>query len=102
LIFHRIDKGVADLNRALSLVDDDTPAPLAALVYLSLGDAYYKLENPAKAHDVWSAGAARFPDDPQLRTRLEASGTVLRDLVHHALSPSTRADTSLVGVVNQR
>ena len=102
LIFHRTDKGAADLARALSLVTDDTPRILAALVYLSLGDAYYKLEQPAKARETWAAGAAKFPDDPDLRLRLESGGVALRDLVHRALSPSTRADTSLAGVVATR
>ena len=102
LIFHRADRGAADLARALTLVTEETPPALAAHVFLSLGDAYYRLDQPAKAHDTWADGAARFPEDSELRSRLDASGVPLRDMVHHALSPSTRADTSLAGVVTRR
>lgn len=95
-IFHRVDKGVADLSKALSLVTPDTPAGLAALVYVALGDGYYKLDDAAKAHEIWSSGAAKFPDNRDLRARLEKSGVPLRDLVHDALSPGRRVNTSLV------
>jgi hypothetical protein len=102
LIFHRADKGAADLSHALALVTDDTPRVLAALVYVSLGDAYYKLDQQAKAHDTWAAGASKYPDDVELRSRLDTTGVALHNMVNHALSPGTRADTSLVGVVNRR
>jgi hypothetical protein len=102
LIFHRVDKGVADLSQALALVTDETPRALAALVYLSLGDAYYRLDQPTKAHDTWALGASRYPDDIELRSRLDTTGVSLHNMVNHALSPGTRADTSLVGVVTRR
>jgi len=102
LIFHRTDKGAADLARAMAIITDDTPAALGALVYLSLGDAYYKLEQVAKAHETWVAGAAKYPEDRELRSRLDTNGIDLRNMVNHALSPGTRADTSLVGVVTPR
>lgn len=101
-IFHRADKGAEDLTHALALVTDDTPPALASLVYVSLGDAYYKLDQQAKAHDTWAAGAEKFPDDPELRSRLQTTGVALRNQVNHALSPGTRADTSLAGVVTRR
>lgn len=99
LIFHRADKGAADLTRALSLVTDETPDALASLVYLTLGDAYYKLDQQTKARETWNAGAEKFPDDPELRSRLQTTGDALHNQVNHALSPGTRADTSLAGVV---
>jgi hypothetical protein len=102
LIFHRADKGAADLERALALITDDTPRPLAVLVYLSLGDAYYKLDKQPRAHDLWSTGLAKFPDDVSLRSRLDTAGVDLHNMVNHALSPGTRADTSLSGVVTRR
>lgn len=95
LIFHRTDKGVADLEHALSLATSDTPPLLLGRTYLFLGDGYYKLDNPVKAREAWSAGAAVSPDDADLKARLNASATALRELVHDALSPSRRADTCL-------
>jgi tetratricopeptide (TPR) repeat protein len=95
LIFHRTDRGVADLERALSLVTPATSPMLVGRIYLFLGDGYYKLDNSAKAREAWTAGAAVSPDNTELKSRLDAAGTTLRDLVHDSLSPSRRADTSL-------
>jgi tetratricopeptide (TPR) repeat protein len=95
LIFHRTDKGVADLEHALSLVTPSTPAPLVGRIYLFLGDGYYKLDALVKAVDSWRAGAALCPNDEQLKARLITTGTALRDMVHDSLAPSRRVDTSL-------
>ncbi len=95
LIFHRTDKGVADLEAALTLVTSATSPALTARIYLSLGDGYYKLEDASRAREAWSAGLRVAPRDGDLQTRLDTSGTALRDLVHDALSPSRRVDTTL-------
>jgi tetratricopeptide (TPR) repeat protein len=96
-IFNRTDKGVVDLNQALSMVTADTPPALAARVYESLGDGYFKLDDLAKAREVWSNGAARFPDDGEIKMRLGAQGQALLDIVTRALSAGRRSDTSLTG-----
>ena len=95
LIFHRTDKGVADLEQALTLVTPATSPSLVARIYTSLGDGYYKLDDPARAQGAWTAGLHARPDDAELQARIEKSGTALRDLVHDALAPSRRVDTSL-------
>ena len=97
LIFHRTDKGVADLTQALSMVTNETPPALVAHVYAALGDGYFRLENLSKARDVWSKGLAACPDDPGLKTRLQTSGQALLEVVTAALSAGRRSDTSLVG-----
>ena len=97
LIFHRTDKGVADLTQALSMVTGETPPPLVARIYAALGDGYFRLENLSKAREVWSAGLAACPDDPGLKTRLEKDGQALLETVTAALSAGRRTDTSLVG-----
>ncbi len=94
-IFHRTDKGVVDLTQALGMVTADTPAPLVLRVFTALGDGYVRLQNVAKARSVWSAGLAKFPDDPGLRSRLNAEGVTLEDIVTTALTASRRVDTSL-------
>jgi tetratricopeptide (TPR) repeat protein len=96
-IFHRTDKGVADLTQALSLVTPDTPRPLVAQTYAALGDGYFRLENLSKAREVWSMGLAACPDDAGLKTRLENDGQALLEVVTAALSAGRRSDTSLVG-----
>jgi tetratricopeptide (TPR) repeat protein len=97
LIFHRTDKGVADLTQALSMVTKDTPPALVARVYAALGDGYFRLENLSKAREVWSTGLTTCPGDPGLKTRLESSGQALLEVVTAALSAGRRSDTSLAG-----
>jgi tetratricopeptide (TPR) repeat protein len=101
LIFHRTDKGVADLTQALSMVTPETPPRLVAQIYAALGDGYFRLENLAKAREVWSTGSAACPDDPELKTRLEKNGQALLEVVTAALSAGRRSDTSLVGYIGQ-
>jgi hypothetical protein len=98
-IFHRIPRGIADLNRALSLVTPETPAPLHARVYVSLGDGYWRLEDRANARAAWARGAERFPDDPTLKRRRVPDAGDVGDQVFAALYAGTRVDTSLRGVV---
>jgi tetratricopeptide (TPR) repeat protein len=96
-IFHRTDKGVADLMLALSMVTGETPPALVARVYTALGDGYFRLEDLGKARAAWSEGRAKFPADEALRTRLEAEGQALLEIVTAALSAGRRSDTSLSG-----
>jgi len=98
-IFHRTDKGIADLQRAVALITEETPLVLVARVYVGLGDAYFKFDDAVRARQAWVEGLARAADDPELHSRLEHDGAALRDLVGTALSPSRRVDTSLVGLV---
>ena len=98
-IFHRADKGVADLNQALALVTTDTPPQLVARVYTSLGDGYFRLEQLAKARETWSAGASKFPADEGLKERLRKDGEPLADVVTTALSAGRRVDTTLIDLL---
>ena len=102
LIFHRTDKGVADLTQALSMVTNDTPVALLASIYTALGDGYYRLENLARAREVWSTGAVKVPDDSGLKQRLESEGQTLNDIVWRALSVGRRSDTSFSGFLPVR
>ena len=102
LIFHRIPRGIADLEQALAIADASTPPALLARVYTSLGDGHAKLENVAKAREAWTAGLAKFPDDAGLKKRLAASGAELKDVVTTALYAGTRVDTTLQGMLAAR
>lgn len=101
LMFHRTDRGVADLEQALKLVTPSTPPAMIGRIYLFLGDGYYKLDNLAKARAAWTAGADASPGDPALAARLETAGTALRDMVHDALAPSRRVDTSFAALMGR-
>jgi tetratricopeptide (TPR) repeat protein len=98
-IFHRTDKGVADLNRALSMTTAESPPALVLRIYTSLGDGYFRLGNLALAREAWSTGAARFPEDGALRRRLEKQGQELEWTVGEALAAERRVDTSLAGLL---
>lgn len=94
-IFHRADKGVADLTRALSLVTPATPPLLVRRIYAALGDGYFRLQNEVKARSVWADGLGRFPRDGSLKGRLDAEGAALKDIVTKALYAGYRVDTTL-------
>jgi hypothetical protein len=98
-IFHRADKGVADLTTALGMIDMTTPPPLVLRVYTALGDGYVRLQNVAKARAVWTTGLAKFPGDAGLKSRLDSQGEALEDIVTTALTASRRLDTSLNGLL---
>lgn len=101
-IFHRAPRGVADLQQALTLATPDTPRALVARTYASLGDGYWRLEQPDKARQSWKAGAARFPDHPALRVRAGADEQKMRDAVSDALDSRNRVDTSLRDLFPER
>ena len=99
LIFHRVPRGIADLEQARSMVTVDTPGALVRRVYAALGDGHFKLGETAAAHEVWAAGLARFPADADLKARLSKQGRDLYWVVTDALDPGRRVDTSLVGLL---
>jgi len=101
-IFHRVPRGISDLEQALALASADSPPPLLLRVRTALGDGYFRLGNAAKAHEVWSAALAAFPTDAGLKSRLAAQGTELEDIVTTALTASRRVDTSLTDVFPRR
>jgi tetratricopeptide (TPR) repeat protein len=94
-IFHRIPRGIADLEKALTLETSETPPALVARVYLSLGDGYWRLDDRLKAREAWSRGVERYPADPAFRTRLVPDARAIEDAVTTALYAGTRVDTDL-------
>jgi len=98
-IFHRADRGVADLTTALGMIDASTPTPLVLRVYTALGDGYVRLQNVPKAREVWTAGLTKFAGAPELKSRLAAQGEALEDIVTTALSAGRRLDTTLNGLL---
>jgi hypothetical protein len=101
-IFHRTDKGVADLTTALGLTSPDTPPRLVSRVYLALGDGYVRLENLPRARALWAAGLARFPSDEALALRLNPGRRPVEDIVTTALYAGNRLDTTLNGLLPDR
>jgi tetratricopeptide (TPR) repeat protein len=99
VIFKRAKRGIADLEKALALTTDGTPVPLVERVWVALGDGYWRAQNPARAREIWSLAAARFPSNTALQTRLAARPSHLDWEVRHAFDEDIRVDTSLRDVL---
>jgi tetratricopeptide (TPR) repeat protein len=93
-IFHRTDKGVADLEEARRLSAVHPRRPHVARIFAALGDGYWRLNRTDKAREVWREGLAAFPDCESLRVRLNASDNQLPGIVQHALDADVRVDTT--------
>jgi tetratricopeptide (TPR) repeat protein len=98
-IFKRATRGIADLNKALEIATPETPRIIVARAYMALGDGYWRLEDRPRAREIWRAAAAKFPDDSELKRRLDEDAEKVRWVVTDALSPGTRVDTTLRGIV---
>jgi len=95
VIFHRANKGIADLEEARRLSVVHPRLAYVPRIFISLGDGYWRVKNLIKAREVWRDGLAEFPDHEPLRARLMSSDDVIRGLVAHTFDPDLRVDTSL-------
>jgi hypothetical protein len=93
-IFHRVDKGVADLEEARKLAALHPDLPVSR-VYIALGDGYWRLGRLQKAREVWRDGASRYPRSENLRRRVNATDEQASAMVGHALDANVRVDTTL-------
>jgi tetratricopeptide (TPR) repeat protein len=94
-IFHRADKGVADLEEARRLSESHPRVPYVSRIFVSLGDGYWRLGQPRKAKQIWREGIDRFPDAEMLQVRVNASDEKLQGMIAHAFDADVRVDTSL-------
>lgn len=95
VVFHRTDKGVADLEEARKLSAAHPNVPYAARIFVALGDGYWRLNRSDKARDVWREGLAAFPDAEGFGVRLHAPDDQVAGIVEHALDAGVRVDTTL-------
>jgi tetratricopeptide (TPR) repeat protein len=94
-LFRRVAQGIADLEKALTMVTADVPPIVEANIYTSLGDGYWEEDKREKAREIWRAGAAKFPANAGLHGRIAAGDAEADRMVRRALDPSARVDTSL-------
>ncbi len=94
-IFHRTDKGVADLEESRRLAAAHPHLPHVARILVSLGDGYWRLNQPEKARAIWRDGLAEFPEMEGLRLRARARLDQLPGIVARALDADVRVDTSM-------
>jgi tetratricopeptide (TPR) repeat protein len=70
----QLNKGNDILQHFNILVEQQeaqTPQPHFAQTYAWMGDAYLKYGYPDQARQIWQRGAALFPDNPELRAKLQ-------------------------------
>ena len=94
-IFGRTPLGVKDLEAAMAMQKAETKKSFHVRVWVSLGDAYYKMDDSAKAMATWKDGAAAFPDDANLKARLTRTGDDLQKILDDTYDPNRRVDTNL-------
>ncbi len=94
-IFHRTDKGVADLEAARRIASQKPTVTYMPRILQTLGDGYFRLDQRERARQTWREGLALEPDNEPIRDRLEASDEQLRGIIRRALDADLRVDTSL-------
>jgi tetratricopeptide (TPR) repeat protein len=94
-IFNRAPMGVADLEKAMKIQAAGPKKGYYVKTYLALGDAYWKTDQLEKARSVWQEGLKQFPDNQQLKARLDHQGDDLQKLIEANFDPNKRVDTDL-------
>lgn len=94
-IFNRAPMGVADLERAMKIQSAGPKKGYYVKNYLALGDGYWKTDQMEKARAIWQEGLKQFPDNQQLKARLEHQGDELQKLIEANFDPNKRVDTDL-------
>ncbi|NJL28275.1 MAG: hypothetical protein HC897_10465 [Thermoanaerobaculia bacterium] len=94
-IFGRTPLAIADLERANELAKGLEKKPYHARSWAGLGDGYWRLEDVAKAREIWQQGQALFPDDPDLKARLERQGDELNAYLEAHFDTTQRVATHL-------
>lgn len=94
-VFHRTDKGVADLEAARRLSAVHPQVAYAPRILVALGDGYWRLNRPERARELWREGLASFPGVESYRSRLNAHDDQIPDLIERALDAGVRVDTTL-------
>jgi tetratricopeptide (TPR) repeat protein len=94
-MFNRTALGVADLEQAIKMQKTGAVRSYHVRAYISLGDAYWRMEDPGKARSVWQEGQKLFPGNAQLQARISKQGDELKAYIDDALDRNKRVDTDL-------
>jgi tetratricopeptide (TPR) repeat protein len=94
-VFERAPMGVADLEKAMKIQAAGPKKSYYVKTYLALGDGYWKTGQLEKARSVWQDGLKQFPDNQQLKARLDRQGDDLQKIIEANFDPNKRVDTDL-------
>jgi tetratricopeptide (TPR) repeat protein len=95
VIFNRANLGIVDLEQALKIQRTGKKQSYHVRVYTTLGDGYWKVNQPDKAMAIWKEGLSQFPDDSGLKIRLSRSGPDLQAIIDAAFDFTKRVNTDL-------
>lgn len=101
-VFNRAPLGIADLEKAYAMQQDEPKRSYHVRVYLSLGDGYYKVGQEEKARQMWRKGLSEFPSNQQLKRRVGISGEALAQVVDAGYDPNVRVDSDLKELWSQQ
>jgi tetratricopeptide (TPR) repeat protein len=94
-IFGRTPLGIADLEQAMKMQKQDVKRSYHVRTYVSLGDGYWKMDDVAKAKEIWKEGLSLFPESVPLKSRISKDGDDLKNYIEDVLDPAKRVDTNL-------
>ena len=94
-VFHRTDKGVADLEAARRLAALHSEVRYAPRILVALGDGYWRLNQHDRARAAWRDGLSAAPHVDAFRVRLTAGDEQIPDIIERALDDGVRVDTTL-------
>jgi tetratricopeptide (TPR) repeat protein len=101
-IFGRAPLGVADLEDALRLQRTQPKRSYHVRTFVTLGDGYWKVDDPRRARATWQQGLREFPDHEPLQARLQADPATLAAIIEQAFDPAKRVDTDLSDLWSDR
>jgi len=94
-IFGRTPLGITDLEEAVEIQRSGDTEPYHARAWVALGDGYWKMDDLARAREVWTDALSQFPGNTELKARVSAEGDALKALMDRVYDPAIRVDTSL-------
>lgn len=95
-IFGRTSLAIADLEKAIAISEKlDKQKSFHARPYVGLGEAYWRLDEVAKAREIWQNALVRFPDSEELKKRLSLDDEALNEFETAHFEPGQRVDTNL-------
>jgi tetratricopeptide (TPR) repeat protein len=95
-IFGRTALAITDLEMAIAISEKEKKQRLFHVrPYVGLGEAYWRLDNIAKAREIWKGALERFPGNADLIQRLAMNEEALTAFLTTHFEPGKRVNTDL-------
>ena len=94
-LFGRTPLAIEDLEKAIEISDNSEQKDYHARPWMALGDCYWRLDNLDRAREIWRKALEHFPNDADLKTRLELEDEILDTFLTEYYDPGRRVDTNL-------